>query len=236
MENLLPKDIVVSGGGGHSLEVLWTIEAINEKSIFRHGTPVWNVMGVIDDDLNLKGKSRLGYELIGNEKSLQSYSGPQMYFHCAIGKNSIRETFFLRLEKLGWKPATLIHPSAKVARNVEMGEGSYIAASVVITPDVKVGRGVIVNTQAGIYHESSLGDFSNLCPGVRVCGGCRIGNHSFIGTGAILNPNIQIGSETIIGAGSVVIRSIDSQVTAVGVPARVIKRFPTKAEDSVSLF
>ena len=44
-----------------------------------------------------------------------------------------------------------------------------------------------------------------------------------IGTGTKIIQHITIGNNTIIGAGAVVIRNIESNVTAVGSPAKVIK-------------
>ncbi len=38
------------------------------------------------------------------------------------------------------------------------------------------------------------------------------------------NGQLKIGSNTIIGSGSVIIKDVPENVTAVGVPARVIKR------------
>lgn len=51
-----------------------------------------------------------------------------------------------------------------------------------------------------------------------------IGNHVWIGGGVIILPGVTIGDYTVIGAGSVVTRSIPSQVVAYGNPCRVRKR------------
>jgi maltose O-acetyltransferase len=49
-----------------------------------------------------------------------------------------------------------------------------------------------------------------------------IGARSWLGGGVIVLPGIEIGSDVIVGAGSVVTRPIPSGVTAVGNPCRVI--------------
>ena len=51
----------------------------------------------------------------------------------------------------------------------------------------------------------------------------KIGAKTHIGLNSTLIPQICIGSNSIIGAGSVVVRDIPKNVTAFGVPAKVIK-------------
>jgi acetyltransferase EpsM len=51
-----------------------------------------------------------------------------------------------------------------------------------------------------------------------------VGELSHIGIGVSVIQGIRIGRGVIIGAGAVVIEDIPDHVTAVGVPARVIKR------------
>ena len=52
----------------------------------------------------------------------------------------------------------------------------------------------------------------------------NIGDHVWIGGGAIICPGVRIGSDTTIGAGSVVTKDIPSHVLAAGNPCRVIKK------------
>lgn len=51
-----------------------------------------------------------------------------------------------------------------------------------------------------------------------------IGDHVWIGTGAIILKGVQIGNNAVIGAGSVVTKNIPDFCLAAGVPARIIKR------------
>lgn len=51
----------------------------------------------------------------------------------------------------------------------------------------------------------------------------RIGNHVWIGGGAIIMPGVTIGDNVVIGAGSVVTRDIPSNKIAFGSPCRVIR-------------
>jgi maltose O-acetyltransferase len=60
----------------------------------------------------------------------------------------------------------------------------------------------------------------------------QIGELTWIGAGAILLPGVTVGPRSVIGAGSVVTRDIPADVIAVGNPARVIRRLPTREGDS----
>ena len=45
-----------------------------------------------------------------------------------------------------------------------------------------------------------------------------------IGAYSVIGPNVEIGDNTIIGAGACVTKQLPSNVVAVGVPAKVIKK------------
>lgn len=57
----------------------------------------------------------------------------------------------------------------------------------------------------------------------------RIGAGSWIGQNVVVMPGVEIGRQAIVGANSVVTKSIPSASIAVGVPARVIRRYDADA-------
>jgi acetyltransferase-like isoleucine patch superfamily enzyme len=52
-----------------------------------------------------------------------------------------------------------------------------------------------------------------------------IEDHVWIGSRAIILPGVRIGHHSVVGAGSVVTKEIPANCLAVGVPARVVRRF-----------
>jgi acetyltransferase-like isoleucine patch superfamily enzyme len=52
-----------------------------------------------------------------------------------------------------------------------------------------------------------------------------IEDHVWIGSRAIILPGVHIGHHSVVGAGSVVTKDISANCLAVGVPARVVRRF-----------
>jgi len=103
-----------------------------------------------------------------------------------------------------------------------------------IHPGATIGRRLFIDHGSGVVigETSELGDDVILYQGVTLGGtgkdtGKRhptIGSGVMVGSGAKVLGPITVGDNTKIAAGSVVLRNIPPNCTAVGVPARVVKR------------
>src|SRR5690606_33143132 len=96
-------------------------------------------------------------------------------------------------------------------------------AGAIVNPSTVIGKGCILNTASSVDHDCRIGDYVNIGPGAHIAGGVTIGSLSSIGTGAVMVPNVVIGANCVIGAGSVVTKSLPDNVTAYGIPARIIE-------------
>jgi serine acetyltransferase len=83
-----------------------------------------------------------------------------------------------------------------------------------------LGRGVLVNSNASVGHETRISDFSNVGPGVTLGGRCVIGEREYLGIGSCMLEELTIAPDITIGAGAAVIRNIAEAGTYAGVPAR----------------
>ena len=68
-----------------------------------------------------------------------------------------------------------------------------------------------------------MGRFVTLSPGVRIAGGCQIGDEVFFGVNACVIPRLRIAAGVTVGAGAVVIDDLTEAGTYVGVPARLVR-------------
>lgn len=110
-----------------------------------------------------------------------------------------------------------IHPGAAIGEGlfIDHGMGVVIGETAVIGEDVTMYQGVTLGgtgKERGKRHPT-------------------IGNRVIISTGAKLLGAITIGDNTKIGAGSVVIHSVPSNATVVGVPGRVVALFHPQNSD-----
>jgi len=112
-----------------------------------------------------------------------------------------------------------IHPASTIGRRVFIDHaiGVVIGETAVIHDDVLIYQQV---TLGGV----SLEDTSKRHP--------TIHSGVTIGAGAKVLGNIEIGKNSKIGANSVVVKSVPSESTAVGIPARVIKKGRDKSRYS----
>jgi UDP-perosamine 4-acetyltransferase len=140
-----------------------------------------------------------------------------------VGDNHIRADYFRKLASMGLELVKAIHPTAYIAYNAKIGEGTMVVAGSMIATSAKVGKNVIVNTGAIIEHEDILEDHVHIASGVVLAGRVTVGEQTFIGAGSIVKENITIGMNATVGAGSIVLADIPDNALAIGVPARVIE-------------
>jgi len=120
-------------------------------------------------------------------------------------------------------PAKLTHPTAFLAEDARIGEGTQVLALAAIGADCTVGDACIINTSAGLDHEGHLGHGVHLAPGARLAGEVKVGDYSMIAVGAVVLPRIQIGKNCVVGAGAVITRNVPDNSVVYGNPARIIR-------------
>ena len=141
----------------------------------------------------------------------------------SIGHNAIRRKIIERLQLTEECYGTVIHPSAIISTTSKIGYGTVVMPNVVVNADSVVGNHVILNTSCIVEHDCTVQNFVHISPSAVLTGGVSVQEGTQIGARASVNPTVEIGKWTMIGAGSAVIQNIPDYVTAVGVPAKIIK-------------
>ncbi len=103
---------------------------------------------------------------------------------------------------------TLFSPHAIISAGVEVGEGSVICHSAVLSINCKVGAFSILNIGAILGHDAIIATNVIMSPKSMVAGSSWVSDNCFLGSGVIILENITVGSGVIIGSGSVVHRDI----------------------------
>lgn len=110
-----------------------------------------------------------------------------------------------------------------------------------IHPGAKIGRGLFIDHGAGVVigETAEIGDNCLLYQGATLGGtgkgkGKRhptLGNNVMVGCGAKVLGPFKVGNNAKIAANAVVLDAVPANATAVGVPARIIKRNGVRVND-----
>lgn len=210
------KDLVIYGSGGFGREVCLVAEDINSL------TRTWNILGFLDDTQEKHGTMIGGYPVLGDSTWLER--NRSVYVVLAVGSPAAKWKIHSKLNRVGHgKYATLCHPTAWIGRRVSLGDGTVVCANSSITCDITIGRLVIINLNCTVGHDSVIADLCTMSPGVKISGNVRMEDGCELGTNAVVVPGVTLGGWSVVGAGAVVARSLPANVTAVGIPAKVIK-------------
>lgn len=145
-------------------------------------------------------------------------------FTIGIGNPHLRKKLYDLFTALGGEYSSTISPLATIGNfGNEIGIGSNIMTGTIITSDVIVKKGVLINLNCTIGHDSFIGEFVELSPGVSVSGNCILGDFTVIGTNATVLPKVNIGKNVVVGAGAVVTKDIPDNCLVVGIPGKIIK-------------
>lgn len=198
--------LVIIGAGGHGK----VIADIALKAGYTD-------LAFVDD--NLKGNC-IGFPIIGTCDILENLNDGNTDFIIAVGNNQIRKSI---AEKYNVNWVTLVHPSAQIGINVNIGIGTVVMAGAVISPDSKIGQYCIINSNSTVEHENVIGDYVHISPGVSLGGMVKIGDNTHVGIGATVRNNISICQNCIIGAGAVIVKDITESSTYIGISVRKLK-------------
>lgn len=213
-----PAEVILYGGTGQAKVVRPILEASGRR-----------IVAVFDDTPNLPPpfpdvELYCGWQAF--EHWLRGRPHGSIGFSVTIGNphGRVRVLLHERLEAVGLRSVTVIHPTAVVADNAVIGDGCQLMAGAIVNPEARLGRQCIINTKASVDHESVLDDGCELAPGATLCGLVHMETNAWVCAGATVLPRIRIGHDAIVGAGAVVVRDVPPLVTMVGIPARPLAR------------
>ncbi|HEY7106922.1 MAG TPA: NeuD/PglB/VioB family sugar acetyltransferase [Acidimicrobiia bacterium] len=208
--------LLVVGGGDQGRQVISTVEAAGRD----------RVVGVLDRVIPT-GTTVAGHRVLGRDDELGTVAREHGAggFVVAVGDNARRAALTERLvaDHADLAPCTVVHPTASIAVDAAVGEGSIVLAGAVVGNGATVGRGALLCIRSSVDHDCTLGDYVSLAPGVTIAGSVRVGAMTALGVGASVVHGRTIGEHSVIGAGAVVLRDIPERVVAYGVPAGVIR-------------
>jgi sugar O-acyltransferase (sialic acid O-acetyltransferase NeuD family) len=203
--------IFVVGDGGFAAEVFnWVCSSVGRtpdgfvvKDKLNSKSPIADAKSFVQDDL-LSIKADL---------------------YIAIGNPSIRSRVAMELKQFSnFNFPNLVHSTAIIGQNIEMGQGNLLLPFSIICPLVKLGSFNILNLYSSIGHEGVIGNFNTLSPYATLSGCAHTEDLCFIGSHATLGPGVKMKNKSQLAANSFGSKDIPENGLAFGVPAKVVGR------------
>ena len=210
------KDLVIFGAGGLGRETLFQLREMNRV------LPEYRLLGFADD--RCVGMVVDDYPVLWDTHGLSERSA-DLCVVIAVGNPRARRQIHSVLSRnphLSFP--TVIAPNVICSDRVHIGQGCIIGFGAVLTVDITIGDFALISNSCNIGHDARISDFVTLYPAVHISGNVTLGEGCEIGVGSSIIQGLCVGAGAILGAGCAVVRDIPPHCTAVGVPAKVIRR------------
>ncbi len=195
------EKIVILGNGGHARSLVDIIE--REKR--------YEIAGYVvnEKDLDMSGAN---YPRLGGDAQLEEIFRSGI-INAAVGvgymgNSGLREKLWKQLKQIGFLLPVICDPSAVLAEDVRIGEGSFIGKGSIVNANASVGNMCIINTGAIIEHDCEVEDFSHISVGSVLCGDVKVGAATFVGANATVIQGVRIGRNCMIGAGTTIRKNL----------------------------
>lgn len=205
------KHLIIIGAGGMGRTMYDMARESNGYGI------EYDIRGFIDDNTATLDNFENYPPLIA---PIQGYQPKEdEVFVCSIGGTS-RQKCIEEIISKGGTFLTMIHKTARIGTNVEIGAGSIIGAFTTIGADAKIGNYNLIQSYTVIGHDSVIGDWNRIDTHVTLVGGTIVQDGTDIHTSAMISHNVTIESHSRVAACSFVIRRVKEGTTVMGNPAK----------------
>jgi len=217
----MDKKVIIIGGEGNGGVVASCIE--DNRSRFNDSE--WVVAGFLNDFE--KGKTILGYPVLGGTDDIEKFIKEDYYFMYAIhmiGRNVKTEEVFLKMNIPLERFATIIHKTAFVAKSAILEPGVFIMSNCYVGPGVKMGHCSLMMANSLLGHNTTVGPLCHFSVGSITSSYIEIGKVSDVALGAKVLEKRKIGNYAVAGANSLITHDIPDYEIHIGSPAKFLKK------------
>lgn len=209
------KNVFIYGAGGLGREVYcWLCDAQKVETDIHFG-------GFLDDGCDLSDYPMVSNFYVG--KGEDWVPGPDDYAIVAVGLIDLKLRIVERIKRQGGHFFNLIHPSALLGMDVQLGEGNIICPGCVLTANIRAGDFNLFNLGSTIGHDVVIGSYNTFSPHNDITGFVSVGDQNFLGSRVSVVPGKKIGNRNKISAGSVIFRNVKDDRMVMGNPAKSFK-------------
>lgn len=162
----MDKKLLILGAGGHG-QVVYEI-AVDCG---------YQQIEYLDDNSNLA---------IGKISDMARFKETYEELIVGIGNNHARKELIQRAKEVGFKVATLVHPTAYVSRSAVIEEGVVIEPKAIVNANTSIGSGTIISVGSIIDHDVMVSDCCHINSGAIVSAGAQISEYQKIEAGEVV--------------------------------------------------
>ncbi len=192
------------------LAIIGTKEFAEQITDFAIQTGQFEVVGYYD---NVEPKGNIVNDrpvlgsVVDSIKGYQDKEFDEIFIGVGYTRFDLREQFYEQLK--GKVPfANIIMPSAKIGKNVELGEGVFVGEGTKIDRGCEIGNNVFIHGSSTIGHENVVGSHTYFSGRFNSAGFATIGKRCFFGICTCVSDHITICDDVWIGLACVVAKNI----------------------------
>ena len=126
------------------------------------------------------------------------------------------------IEVLGYKLATIIHPSVFLPNDVSIESGVMIYPGTQISFGVALGKACLIFFNTLLGHDLKCESYVTICPGATINGTIKLNKGAFIGAGVVIHQGISVGEWSNIGIGSIVVQNVKDNNRLISLPRQIV--------------
>lgn len=180
----------------------------------------YDLVGFVDET---KQGSHIGKPILA--ATIEEVSNFREYaYFVSIGDTEPRKRLFEEVKRLGLETINIVDKTAHISDSVSIGTGNFIGKMAIINIGTVIGDNNMINSKSLIEHHCTVKNHTRIATATVMNGDVVVEDGAYLGSMACCIGQQTLGEFSIVGAGAVVLGSIEPYCTAVGIPAKVIKR------------
>lgn len=145
------------------------------------------------------------------------------HFVVAIGSNGRRRAELSEeLFNAGMTPLSVVHQTAYIGEQTEIGRGAQILANTNIGDEVTIGDWCMMHSTSSVEHQSMLEDGVTIMAAAALMGEVTVKKYATIGGHATVM-KCTVGEGAVVGAGATVVKDVARETTMVGPAAQLLR-------------
>jgi len=166
-----------------------------------------------------------GIPVISWESGLRKYGTDYAEIFVAVGYKSLaaKQTLFERAKDAGFSFASIIANSAYVAKTSVVGENNFLMPTTVVEPGVRLGHNNVLWSGSIVCHDTKINNHNFIAANVTLGGEVRVDCRCFFGFGATVTERLNIASDVVVGANSLMMDDGESYKRYYGAPAKAVR-------------